>query len=306
MTDPLKRALLQRDLWYVFDKLAAIDSRPEEREQRQDVERRLAQVLRRLAQPTAQLQALPDNYAAAIGSKAFPARFEPQHPALPYLPVDLRLDGRGEWLPITSVNRARLAAPDHVEFAGGRSVFVSLLRVPGGRKATQEFLDRMPPFDATPRELPELPDGSQVAMVRRMVLVDERGELQLTPVTESVQLRVFPAEGEQSVVEFTLDRAGLLAGRGGLRATGPDETQIFNFGDVQHDSARPQPILWSCAACHGSDKLSTVATFGMRSHLGYQGATTTDLAHEAEETLRFKKNSYGWGLLQGLQHAGPR
>lgn len=318
--DPLKRALLQRDLWYVFDKLAEPppanaepdrDPIADRQPQRRAVQKRLAQVMRRLEQPAARLRALPDNYAIAVKSGTFPSAFDPRHPDRPYLPPDLRPDGGGDWI-LISPQSTWLAAPRHAQFAGGRSVFLPLLRLPDGRKQAEEYLTRMPADRDQGFE--QLPDGSQVALVRRMLLVDDTGGLQATPVTESVQLRIFPKGAEQRSFEFTLDRAGLLSGRGGLRAVGADEGEYFGFDagpNNQFDpfggerAPEPNGILSRCIGCHRGEKLFGIITLGFGLIRGYQGADQTDLATQVRHTKGIKKNGFSWGLLQGLRETTP-
>jgi hypothetical protein len=41
--------------------------------------------------------------------------------------------------------------------------------------------------------LPQFPVGTQVALVRQAIVIDDRGELEPTAQTESVQLRVYHA-----------------------------------------------------------------------------------------------------------------
>ena len=321
--DSLKRALLQRDLWHVFDKLAERsvlapdDPIKDKQAQRRAVQKRLAQVMRRLEQPAAQLRALPDNYAVAIKSGTFPAKFNPKRPEQPYLPEDLRLDGTGDWVLISRwyPQSTGLAAPRHADFVAGKAVVVSLLRLPGGRKPTEDFVARLPHRrdDGKQDELPELPNGSQVALVRRMLLVDDRGTLQATPVTEDVQIRIFPKGKEQRFFEFILDRAGLLSGHGGLRAIGPDEADYFGFG-AGHDQFDPfseekprpeRPALSRCIGCHNAEKLWAVNTFGFGLTVGYQGGLTTDFAAQVGHTVKLKEKSYSWGLLHGLRETTP-
>ena len=69
IADPLKRAMLQRDLWAVFDWVAL---RPDDRPvQRRELQARLSQVIRRLALTREQIQSLPDNYSDAVASGRF-------------------------------------------------------------------------------------------------------------------------------------------------------------------------------------------------------------------------------------------
>jgi hypothetical protein len=319
--DPVKRALLQRDLWYVFDKLAEpttfTDTDPvkDRQPERRAVQKRLAQVMRRLELTADQIRKLPDTYAATVKGGAFPAKFDPDRPDRPYLPDDLRLDNKGEWVPISRwYPVSGLSAPAHARELAGKAVVVTLLRLPGGRKPTEEFISRLPRRrgDGKPEELPELPDGSQVALVRVMLLADDRGTLRPTPVTEGVQLRVFPKGKEQRFFEFTLDRAGLASGRAGLRAVGRDEIDYFgglDNGHSQIDRLGPEelpkmrPALATCIGCHNAPKLEAINTFGFGRTDGYQGGTTTDMATQVRHTVNLKVKSYSWGLLLGLREA---
>jgi hypothetical protein len=315
--EPLKRALLQRDLWCVFDKLAepspfhATDPAQDRIPQRRAVQKRLALVMRRLEQPAAQLRAIPDNYAVAVKSRAFPTAYDPKHPEQPYLPADLRVEGKGEWVPI-SARADRLAAPMHARFVDGRSVFLPFLRLPGGRKATQDYIATMPVNND--KGFVQLPIGAEVALVRRMILMDDQGELHVTPITENVQIRIFPKGEDQLFFEFSLDRAGLLAGQGGLRAIGPDDSEFFGFGDYlgnqidpfsRDQVPKPGRVLADCIACHKADKLFSLNTFGFGMTVGYHGAATTDLATQARLVTKGKTASFSWGLLRGMRETPP-
>jgi hypothetical protein len=80
--DPVKRALLQRDLWAVFDWSAgrAPGSKQESaEEEKRELQGRLGEVLDRLALTPAQLAALPDNYAQAVASGVFAKEYDPEH-----------------------------------------------------------------------------------------------------------------------------------------------------------------------------------------------------------------------------------
>lgn len=89
--NPLKRAILQRDLWAVFDWTARNDDLPE---QRRELESRLAVAIHRLALTPEQIRALPDTYDAAVATHRFASAYDPRNPGEPFLPPDLfRLDG---------------------------------------------------------------------------------------------------------------------------------------------------------------------------------------------------------------------
>lgn len=72
--EPLKRALLQRDLWALFDWAAdpdwpKLDEKKRFVKERGELQSRLGRVLPRLALSTAEIEKLPDNYAAAVKDK---------------------------------------------------------------------------------------------------------------------------------------------------------------------------------------------------------------------------------------------
>src|SRR5947207_1191736 len=70
--DPLKRAVLQRDLWAIFDRMAyGWPRRPARIGALKDLQLRLAAVIRRLASTKGEIDTLPDNYAAAANSHKF-------------------------------------------------------------------------------------------------------------------------------------------------------------------------------------------------------------------------------------------
>lgn len=140
--DPLKRALLQRDLWAVFDVLAqagqdtsipmgAMEFRvsapaplPASLEKHRTIlERKLAQVIRSLALSREEIGSLPDTYAAAIKSGAFSDVLESNR--YNFLPHSLFPTNSGwhEILPVHSFTQKVPEVLEHTVVAGGRSVF---------------------------------------------------------------------------------------------------------------------------------------------------------------------------------------
>jgi hypothetical protein len=328
--DPVKRAVLQRDLWLVFQwlegdhwKPAAL--KPEEVQAARDRLRRpLATVIRRLALTPEQIQKLPDTYAAAVASGAFAKRFDPEHPDQPYLPADL-FAADGPWVCVGRPDGP--VAPEHLRDDGTNpftsSAFLLFLRLPAGRAATLEYLGRLRAFDQPLRvetrkaeypvgkylpnpRLPPFPAGTEVALVRRTLLISSRNTLAATALTESVQLRRYrevPEMTEQTLraaldndtrtngrarswqvfQEFQLSRAQLFAGRaGGLRAVGPDERDFPSpFGLTYHDALEEHdprdgsfaeraqlPIKADCFQCHSFPGVASFNSyFNSRSHL---------------------------------------
>jgi hypothetical protein len=277
--DPVKRAVLQRDLWLVFNWLEAhhgkhfYDPAPTVEEVRaaQDRLRRpLATVIGRLALTPEQIKKLPDNYAAAVASGEFARRFDPERPDRPYLPADLFAPD-GPWVCVGRPDGP--VAPEHLRDDGinpfTNSAFLVFLRLPAGRAATVGYLQRLRSFDQPLRveatgagnrpekylpspKLPPLPTGTEVALVRRALLIAAPHTPTATALTESVQLRVYRESPEmtaqavwaavddgaeanrrarswQSFHEFQLSRERLFAGRaGGLRAVGPEERDFHS------------------------------------------------------------------------------
>ncbi len=241
--DPLKRAMFQRDLWAVFDWLAA---QPEPfPAQRRALERRLAQVIKRVALSREEIHALPDNYARAVESKSFPADFQADARERAFLPPGLFQPGSA-WVPLGRVSGP--VAMTHTEAFPffGRSVFLVFVQSPAGRQATLEFI----------RSLSTEPDpvtasGSNVALVRQMLLIDDQGELVLSPLVETMQIRHFSPE--QSFYEFELDRVSLFTGTGGGLLPKSELFMLFmGHGDV-FENPVPEPqaaIPEICKACH--------------------------------------------------------
>jgi hypothetical protein len=343
-TDPLRRAMLQRDLWAVFDWTAqrSHSRAPEVHELR----RRLAAAIRRLALSPAQINSLPDTYAAATASGTFAPDFDPRDPETPFLPSDLCRTG-GPWVQL-GVGGGEAVAPSHVAGFDGRSVFRAFISLPQGRAATLAYLKEAADFKrpwvrdrrrgADPRpnpRLPQFPTGTRLALVRQMLVIDERGKPTPTVVVESVQVRLHRtiprdipeafdsgkdlARDTLAVCEFRLSRARLFAGAaGGLRAVARDEREFPLFqshGDdlfeLQTEAGESldrhlRPVLGSCTACHFRPGIHSVLTRlpdmlrlrlrDVRRDL----LPATDYAQEADNTAKWKLRQESWRLLREL------
>jgi hypothetical protein len=304
--DALHRAILQRDLCAVFDWFVQVD-----RDERWASVRGalpggralhlaslLAQAMQQLALSEDELGALPDLYAAALASRAWPA--EPSWPDQddPYLPPDL-FATTGPWILLGTSDGS--VTPLHDAHFQGRSVFSVHLRLPGGRAEGLEYLRRLREFPSPlvranpgsgagrpPDALylnpatPQLPVDTDVALVRRAILFDVRGRLHVTRLIESVQIRRFryagiPVEAgetfdyprsEQQRVEFVLDRDRLFAGEsGGIRAVAPSERAFRQFLTHEYDplavpSDTPPPRRYdTCLECHGAPGLFSLQSY---------------------------------------------
>ncbi|MGA7028446.1 MAG: hypothetical protein WBY24_07340 [Candidatus Acidiferrales bacterium] len=338
--DPVKRAVLQRDLWAVFDWTVAREpNRPGEpayEKERLELQTRLAEVLRRLALSPEEIRALPENYAEAVASGQFAKEYDPRHRDRPFLPPDL-LDPLGPWVAVYGQGPSSdPVAVGHVS-TFSRSSFLVFMRLPGGRKATYDYLrtlwDFPQPWIASPDEgnsehdqtsenpnLPQFPAGTQVALVRQLMLFDNRGNLAGTPLTESVQIRVYrtvttPAMNEgtesgfagaisrsgQDFYQITLSRPLLFAGKaGGLRATGRNEKEFFIFNAPGPDDGSPSQytpldkyprMLESCVMCH---RAAGIASLNSRSRLLKPYWLNHDYPSTESDSERVFRSEHKW------------
>lgn len=335
----LRRALFLHDVWAAFD-LAARDGH-------KDLRYRLAAVVGRLRMRDEEIASLPDNYAAEVKSGRFNKDFDPQHPGEAFLPPDL-FDMDGPWVEVGESGLG-LIAPVHVQALSGRSAFRVFIRCPGGRKATLDYLERLnlyrTPWARKPAEIgitdpderqvrqepaldpatPQFPEGTIVALVRQMAVINENIEPVMTPVTQSVQFRVFRKGstdvnrdwranfGEsQSVFEFIMRRRDLLSGSsGGLHLVGPDEAEFQLIGGLHGPRAvrlRGSVVLSTCGMCHSGSGI-----FSVNSYTRYIGRATVNpqllpidsADHQGRVTLEWKKQRFDWGLLRGLLERVP-
>jgi hypothetical protein len=300
--DPVKRAILQRDLWAVFDwsvqQGSDDEGEPGYEKERQELQIRLAEVLRRLALTSKEVKSLPDNYAEAVASGAFAKEYDPAHRDRAFLPPDL-FEPRGPWVFISG-DGSEPVAKQHVSEFSGRSRFLVFVRLPGGRKSTLDYCQTLwnvpQPWTSLSGtndrmivnpDLPQFPAGTEVALVRQLTLFDDHGNLVPAPITESVQIRVYrtitaskenryesqdfeelATRSGQGFYEITLSRPQLFANKaGGLRATAPDEREFSVRADDPFEPLaknliplrlRTVPIFLQCAICHTAGGINSL------------------------------------------------
>jgi hypothetical protein len=309
--DCSKRAMLQRDLWLVSNWLSGVEHSSRR------LEAALDKAIYRLALSAQQIANLPDNYSLAVASRKFADRFNPNQPEAPFLPPDLfRKDG--PWVGIGPAEGP--VAPLHLRDEGtnrfGNSVFLIFLKLPGGRQQALDFLrqlarldsllvpntdektQRVAPFLPHP-EFPSWPKGTEVALVRRALLINSELRIAASPLTESVQIRVItsktpaltndvlqqarsrrPSAEWQTSFEFQLRRVDLFGEvAGGLRDVSRDRDFKTGFNSHPWDEfdrkptagqkflERSQPFAnnrASCTTCHafpGSFSFNSVPGF---------------------------------------------
>jgi hypothetical protein len=340
--DPLKRAILQRDLWAVFDwsTLRSYEPTPE----RLELQIKLAQVIRRTALSKQQIELLPNNYIEAVGAKTFADQYDSSKPQVPFLPRDL-FQKDGPWVALSKYGGDAIAL-GHVFGLSGRSAFRVFIRLPGGREATLNYLKKLASFpkqwlaalDSRDPErvvpnpaTPQFPPGTQLAFVRQMMLIDDQANLRPTRLTEDVQIRVHRAipttipEGldldsnealsAMNVFEFKLSRARIFASiAAGLRAVAQDEKEFRTFQTHGIDPFDPRDttpierhmsnVLNSCALCHFRPGVHSMLSRG-----GFTRPRALAVAwsedYEGDATMGWKQGRYDWGLLRGLWELQP-
>jgi hypothetical protein len=331
--DPVKRALLQRDLWELFDWNAKGSVQPPsatpELNARAQLQRRLVTIIQRIALSADEMRHLPDTYAQAG------ARLE--DPAFPH---ELFVSD-GPWVLLGRVDE--LTAFEHTVSFGGRSVFLVFASVPGGRERTLAYLEELRNFspalvyvkesfpDSPPHRLitnsqtPQFPAGTRWALVRRLNLIDNLGRIQSTRLVESIQTRTYasvPAVGStfelaagQLPAQFQLDRQHAPA----LRAIAPGEQDFhavhfrsmgvdpFERSDLaawarEGDFSIRRETLKTCRTCHQSPGILSVNTYASFGQSAYWLKSSTP-ERETDASLNWKTRQFDWGLLQGLwQH----
>jgi hypothetical protein len=297
--DPLKRAMLQRDLWAVFDWSVERPSRQGSNEhayddEKRELQERLAKVMHQVALTPEEIRSLPNNYDQAVASGEFAAKYDPAQPDRPFLPPDL-FDPHGPWVELEGPGDPEPVARSHFSQFSARSSFLIFVRLPEGRKAAFDYLRTLwsfpdptipsprfaPDEDVAPNpNLPQFPSGTQFALVRQMTLFDSEGKLVNTPITESVQFRVYSAvvgrdgplvppfsyddlaaRSGQRFFEIVLSRPQFFSGKaGGLRATERDEKQFFIFGfpGPAQSLEKSPPVLKECVVCHSKPGIGSV------------------------------------------------
>ena len=318
--DPLKRALLQRDLWALFDWSAKPNADVRLAKQRGELQQRLVVLIQRLALSTGEIATLPDNYAqsaASNDSADFPrGLFEPS----------------GEWVNVAA--EEDYTALGHLHDFSARSLFLVLVHFPDGRERALSYLKRLHDFEpalqytnppgesreelAVNRSVPQFPKGTEWALVRRMCVIDDRGEIQPTRLIESIQLRRYDSvesaeRAAQRLAEFQLDRRNGAT----LRTVTPEEedfqfVQFMSMGWDPLEGGVPESkyqgkTLQTCYQCHADLGVLSVRSFN-RSRFVFpkspiQRLQSSSLDQENAEAVAWKHQQYDWGLLQRLWRA---
>jgi hypothetical protein len=301
-TDPLKRVLLQHDLWTLFDFLMirhiARRGDPETRHRRTELCGKLARAIQSLALPTETLARLPDNYSLAVQSGRFAAThdFDPKRD---YLPPRL-LSGDDAWQELDFYQARRSEDVErryvflHMRAFQGRSYFRVLCRFPRGRSQLEEYLRELDARGIDWRAsaqhgsialtpvAPKLPAGTEVALLQYLIELDTDLRLVPTPIVESVRLLIFkgvdgaadPATNLKNGVnaaKYTLKRR-LALSDGGLQHGGlhrePDDLPVYRVlfeNEAARDwgsRGRYYSLTADCRSCHSGAGQTGVQMLG--------------------------------------------
>jgi len=349
INDPLKRAILQRDLWAIFDWTTDCLECDKQSTAKLNLQTKLAEVIKRLALSQDQLAALPNTYKQAVDEGKFATTYDVNKRDQSFLPPDL-FDPKGPWVAL-SIRGGDLVARGHVAAFSGRSIFLIFMRLPGGRAATLDYLKTLSSFrnpwllDPETRrplpnpDLPQFPAGTQLALVRRMVLIDANGQFRPTNIIEDVQIRIHrtipsaipngvdlsrnEARAALDVYEFKLSRVKLFSREnGGLHSLTRTDTEfpIFRSHDIDlfEENFGKLPLnrslrvsLEACASCHFRPGVHSMLSRGGLDRIAIpengELLPSWDSDYEADSTKLWKGKQFSWGLLQGLWNSlrGP-
>jgi hypothetical protein len=325
ISDPLKRVVFQHDIGAAYDHLIDLNNRRvgdlETRVRRNTLCMKLAKCMQQLAISAAELGQLPDTYAAAINSGAFAARHN-FDATVNYLPQGLLSDS-DEWVEID------FYYPDmhedimdrfislHARSFLGRSHYRIFYRFPDGRNQVVTYrqdleekgidwkLSSQFGFTRLRKYAPQIPVGTEVLLLQKMIALDDQLRPVPTSIAESVQFRAYrniDGSGEpetitgvgMNVLDYRMKRHLLFDGlsAGGLEREPEGDPQYR----VAIGGSKPVAPDWGyegrkvlfqqCADCHLSPKLKRLGVASIPSivHSGGFGARGNDGGRSTSES----------------------
>src|SRR5205085_567459 len=160
---------------------------------------------------------------------------------------------------------------------------------------------------------PQFPVGTELALVRRAMLVDTGGRPVISPIRESVQLRRYLEIPTQFTIdwggvmqrraEFQLTRRPLRQGEIALRRVGDNESQFSVFVTHGFDFEGPLVTLERCRNCHQG---IGVISFTSYSRVQFENRHTFIMVHAGSEAaegaaaVAYLEDRESWKLLQRL------
>lgn len=323
----VKRALLQRHLWTVFDSTFNWDWWQENPDwgwggrryfpkthldRRKASQPKLVSLIQKLALSKEQILALPNPLAATVKSEKFASAHDPKDRFKPFLPADLY--GEGSSFICLGEDRHEIPAAQHTGKLHARSMFLQFMRLPGGRSETLEYMARVS------RKVEPFPVGTQFALLEQPYLISDEGEMVLSPMIVSVQLRAYldvdrraheaRPDATQCVAEFVMQPRELIQGNAIMRALTPRDFRYeagaefaagfspkdpFATGDIT-EGLPSTSRLHSCMRCHGGKP--GVRTRSFRGTNFY--FTESGPAEISKATIALKQEYDAWRRLRDL------
>jgi len=164
-----------------------------------------------------------------------------------------------------------------------------------------------------------------VALLRQMAVIDTSGRIRATPLTQTLQMRVYRQvgcdvtdhENSQAAVKFHLVRGHLFSDRNGglvpVDWSDPLRVSLLQRYDLyDRDAGRSsiETVMQSCIACHSCGGATVHSIFTYKQDDWVPGANLmaasqlrlipTTPAAETKTTVTWKTERYEWGLLKGL------
>lgn len=318
----IQRALLQRHLWEVFDTTFPFDwtdggwlgRQPFPRsylDRRAAVQPRIASLILSLALTKAQILSLPNTISATVNSGDFAQHHDPRDRYKPFLPADI-YSQESSWICVGEDERP-IPAGSHTRELEMRSIFLPLMRLPGGRIETLRFLKQ-----SKNRAL--FPVGTKLALVEQAFLISDDGELILSPLIVGIQLRAYldvdrsarkaRPEATQCVAEFVMQPRELFKGNAIMKAMSPRDHRFgvpgpnaayFDpydpFGTGETTEGMPKSTrLNDCMRCHGGRTGVRTRTL-MATRLVFKEGRPEAIS---KATIAQKQNDKTWQKLQEL------
>ena len=301
-----QRAVLQRQLWAVFDATTPSRFRTGRSHQkhRDAVRSQLADLIRKLALSRSEIEALPSTLPATVRSKKYPSKFTIESPFQPFLPPELS-DNSSGWI---CFGRRSSPVTFHARDNRWRSAFFQFIRLPKGRQASIDYLRHWKKENA-------FPAGTQVALIEQAFLISNDGAIVLSPLTASIQLRAFRNVEEhvreaesttQCVAEFISRPRDYANGNALLTAVQSSDfrLKVLTAGGkndlldlVKDPTVSVLPRLQQCMNCHGGAGTNSLGDVVVpRGEL--KSLQQRSRAEIAEATARAKQEDSSWQLLQ--------
>jgi hypothetical protein len=243
-----------------------------------------------------------------VKSGGFADRHDPEDGFKPFLPADL-YSKDSSWICLGDGDHP-IPANIHTQDDKWRSMFLTFMRLPGGRTATLQYMEK------AENGAEKFPVGTQFGLVEQAFLISDQGELVLSPLIVSIALRAYldverkfrkGGSPTQSVAEFVMQPRQLMRGNAVMKALIPSDHR-FETAEGFFAPTRVDPFeqgrmprhtrLNTCMECHsgrGIDSIQTIINVGYSHFLTKGGPEVISNA-----TSDSKRDDKTWKALHEL------